>query len=274
MCIVLTFGDAKAQSLEAGVFLGLSNYQGDLQPRDFTSSESNVAYGVFAKYQLLEYVKVRASLMKGQISGSDHNSSEESGRRQRNLNFKSDILDFGIQGEFHPLPLIVDEVGFISPYIMLGINGFTFNPRTFYEGEWYDLAELGTEGQYLEGSGVSPYKTFQVAIPMGIGFDLAVSEYNSIGFEFGLRKTFTDYLDDVSGVYPNLDELKAQNSTAAALSYRIDEYYNEILTDNPEGNIRGNSKNNDLYFFAGINFTFNLAAIMNLGSGPGVYSAF
>lgn len=272
--MVLAVGNANAQSLEAGVFLGIANYQGDLQPGHFISNESKVAYGVFAKKQVLDYLKVRVAFNKGEISGSDNNSQEGTGRRKRNLNFRSTIMDFGVQGEFHPFPLVFDEPKMFSPYVMLGINGFTFNPQTFYDGKWQNLAELGTEGQFLEGSSVSPYKTFQVAVPMGIGVDLAVSEYNKVGLEFGLRKTFTDYLDDVSGVYPDLDELKAHHPTAAALSYRTDEYLEDYTNFNPEGGIRGNPNNKDLYFFAGINFTFNIDALLNLGDGPGVYSAF
>jgi len=175
---------SNAQNLEAGFFLGASNYQGDLQPSHFLFGESKVAFGGFVKYPILEYLSLRASFTKGTISGNDLNSNINSGRRNRNLNFRSDILDFGIQAEFHPLTLIYDERKIISPYIMGGLNGFTFNPEGFYIDQFYPLAPLGTEGQFLEGSGVSPYKRFQIAIPAGIGVELKISDYNSIALHF------------------------------------------------------------------------------------------
>ena len=152
LCVLLSIASTNAQNLEAGFFLGTSNYQGDLQPSHFLFGETKVAYGGFIKYPVLEYLSLRASITKGTISGEDLNSNVNSGRRNRNLNFRSDILDFGIQAEFHPLTFIYDEKKTVSPYLMAGVNGFTFNPEAFYIDRYYALAPLGTEGQFLEGS--------------------------------------------------------------------------------------------------------------------------
>lgn len=265
---------SSAQNLEAGFFLGASNYQGDLQPTHFLFGESKVAYGGFIKYPVLDYLSLRASITKGTISGNDLNSTIESGRRQRNLNFRSDILDFGIQAEFHPLTLIYGETKVISPYLMGGINGFTFNPEAFYIDRFYALAPLGTEGQYLEGSGVSPYKRLQIAIPAGIGIELKISDYNSIALEFGVRKTFTDYLDDVSGNYPDLSQLSELDPLAATLSYRRLNRDGEPTDFPSAGTQRGNPDSGDLYYFFGVNFGFNITNILNLGGGASDYSIF
>ncbi len=273
-CILLSSASINAQNIEAGFFLGASNYQGDLQPTHFLFGESKVAYGGFVKYPILEYLTVRASITKGTISGEDLNSNVGSGRRRRNLNFRSIILDFGLQAEFHPLTIIYGEKKTFSPYLMAGINGFTFNPEAFYIDRFYALAPLGTEGQFLEGSGVSPYKRFQVSIPAGIGIELKVSDYNTIGLEFGIRKTFTDYLDDVSGSYPDLNKLAELDPLAATLSFRKVDAEGELLPFSPEGSQRGNPDANDLYYFFGVNFGFNISNILNLGGGPSDYSIF
>jgi len=272
--MIITTSTLIGQNLEAGIFLGGSNYQGDLQPTHFLFGESKVAYGGFIKYPFKDYLSIRASITKGSISGKDINSEVETGRHRRNLNFRSEILDFGLQAEFHLMALIYGERKIISPYLMGGINGFTFNPEAFYIDRFYELAPLGTEGQFLEGSGVSPYKRLQISIPLGIGVELQVSDYNSIGFEFGIRKTFTDYLDDVSGSYPDLNALAEQDPFAATLSYRrLDANGNPASLPAP-GSQRGNPNAGDLYYFFGVNFGFNISNILDLGSGPSDYSIF
>jgi len=272
--VLLTGTSSSAQNLEAGFFLGASNYQGDLQPTHFLFAESKVAYGGFIKYPVLDYLFVRASITKGTISGNDLNSNIDSGRRRRNLNFRSDILDFGLQAEFHPLTLIYGESKIISPYLMGGVNGFTFNPEAFHIDRFYALAPLGTEGQFLEGSGVSPYKRLQVSIPAGIGIELKVSDYNSIALEFGIRKTFTDYLDDVSGSYPDLTQLAELDPLAATLSFRKTDNNGEPANLPAAGTQRGNPDAGDLYYFFGVNFGFNITNILNLGGGASDYSIF
>lgn len=274
LCLLTTIGTVRAQNLEAGFFLGASNYQGDLQPTHFLFGESKVAYGGFIKYRVLESLSLRASITKGTISGEDFNSTINSGRRSRNLNFRSDILDFGLQAEFHPLSISSGERKIISPYLMGGINGFTFNPEAFHVDRYYALAPLGTEGQYLEGSGVSPYSRFQIAIPAGIGVELKISDYNSIALEFGIRKTFTDYIDDVSGYYPDLGQLAELDPLAATLSFRTVDNSGEPLAFPAQGAKRGNPDAKDLYYFFGVNFSFNINNVLNLGGGPEDYSVF
>jgi len=258
-----------------GTSINSQNLEADLQPTHFLFGESKVAYGGFIKYPVLDYLFLRASITKGTISGNDFNSTISSGRRQRNLNFRSDILDFGIQAEFHPLTLIYGERKIVSPYLMGGVNGFTFNPEAFYGDRFYALAPLGTEGQYLEGSGVSPYKRLQIAIPAGIGVQLKVSDYNTIALEFGIRKTFTDYLDDVSGTYPNLAQLAELDPLAATLSFRVVDNNGEPAEIQTAGELRrGNPDAGDLYYFFGVNFGFNISNILNLGGGATEYSVF
>ena len=114
----------------------------------------------------------------------------------------------------------------------------------------------------------------QVSIPAGLGIELKVSEYNSIALEFGVRKTFTDYLDDVSGNYPDLAELAELDPLAATLSFRRVNRNGEPANIHAAGTQRGNPDAKDLYYFFGVNFGFNISNILNLGVGPGEYSVF
>ncbi len=264
----------RAQSLDAGVFLGMSNYQGDLQSTHYVSTENKIAFGAFAKYRFLEFLAVRASFYKGQISGSDAKAGENNGRRGRNLSFRSKIHEYSLQAEFNPMPFLVDEPKLVSPYIFTGIALFQFSPETYYDETWTALQPLGTEGQNLDNSNVDPYKLTQFSIPMGFGLEIRVSDYSSIGIEAGIRKTFTDYLDDVSGLYPDIDQLAETNPTAAGASYRVPEYTGQNDFENPVGMQRGNPDRKDLYLFTGMTFSFNISEIISLGNGPGNYSAF
>ena len=54
------------------------------------------------------------------------------------------------------------------------------------------------------------YSRFQIAIPFGVGIKYAIDQNWSIGIEYGLRKTFTDYIDDCSSVYFDNQAIKQQ----------------------------------------------------------------
>ena len=172
------------------------------------------------------------------------------------------------------MPFLVNEPKLVSPYVFAGIALFQFNPEANYNSIWTELQPLGTEGQHLEGSTIDPYKLTQISIPMGIGLEIRVSDYSSIGLELGIRKTFTDYLDDLSTVYPDIEQLTETNPLAGALSYRVPEYTGVNDFENPVGNKRGNPNKKDLYLFTGMTFSFNISELISLGSGPGNYSAF
>jgi len=82
------------------------------------------------------------------------------------------------------------------------------------------------------------YELTQFAIPLGVGFNIALREKAHLGFEMGFRKTFTDYLDDVSGQYPDVESLKSDNEMAGIFSYRAGEVTGDEMP-NPMGNERG-----------------------------------
>jgi hypothetical protein len=171
--------------------------------------------------------------------------------------------------EFHPLSFLDGDRPMFSPYVFGGIAGFHHNPKAVYNNQWYELQPLSTEGQ-------TPYGLYQLAIPGGVGAIVYLTDAISIGIEGGLRKTFTDYLDDVSGTYVDVNELRETNPIAAGLAYRTPEYMDVDPLDmpNPIGNIRGNAKRRDVYFFTGLTFMINIGGLMELAGGPGVYNPF
>ncbi len=241
---------------ELGLFSGVSNYMGDLQQVRFDKDELHEAYGVYWRYNFGKRVSLKLQAYKGVISGSDAHFKNLLTSR-RNLSFRSDIFELGAQWEFSLTYFGEESRRMAAPYFFVGAAWFHFNPMARYQGEWVELQPLGTEGQGLFPGAGQPYKLEQWAIPLGVGFVLSLGRHLNLGFELGFRKTFTDYLDDVSGAYPDQLILAEVNPLAAALSYRTP----EVTTDynpNPAGTLRGNPQNKDLYFFGGLTFSWNV----------------
>lgn len=255
-CALICFS-AQAQYFEAGSFIGLSNYKGDLSNGKINHGEYNATLGLFTRYNISPKLAVRGTLLRGEISGSDLNARTEEGRA-RNLNFRSEILEVGITGEFNLMNYHIPNKEISTPYIFAGISGYHFNPQAEYRGQWIDLQPLGTEGQLLDSDMYgTPYKRFQIAIPFGLGFKFNINPRANIGVEFGFRKIFTDYLDDVSTSYPDIVALKESDALAARLSYRSPEYVGTPM-ENPSGAQRGNDKATDSFVFFGLTASVNL----------------
>ncbi|MFZ2900283.1 MAG: DUF6089 family protein [Saprospiraceae bacterium] len=244
-CIAL---QAQMQTLEAGLFAGISTYFGDLQQVRFEKDEAHPAWGGFLRYRPSPRWAFKGHFYKGQISGSDANYTGLN-IRKRNLSFRSPVLEAGLQTELSLARFGERESFKASPYIFSGLSVFYFNPQAPFNGGWVALQPLGTEGQGLPQY-PEPYKLVQVSIPLGVGFQFAVAQAVFFGFELGFRKTFTDYLDDISSTYPDLALLASHNPMAAELSFRSPEFTGQELPL-PSGEVRGDPDTLDMYFFGG-----------------------
>lgn len=258
-----------AQYYELGAFLGVTNYKGELNLQSpLVPTDFNSAVGMFARYNFNRHFSTKASLLKGQVSGSDINANKPE-LRERNLSFRSDIVELAVVGEYYLLPFAIREGKITAPYLFAGIAGYRFNPQAEVRGNWYELQPVGTEGQGDPRLSDDPkYSRYQSSIPLGIGFKFSLNHSINIGVEFGARKTFTDYLDDVSGVYPDLDILYKENPMAAMLSFRTPEYNREASWTNPKGQPRGNPSDKDWYFFTGISVSVNMTDKYGLDFDP------
>lgn len=246
------------QYYELGVFMGASNYKGDLNDASaLVPYEYNHAFGITGRYNASRYISMKVNLFKGQISGDDANSKLEA-TRMRNLNFRTNIVEVSYQLEINLLPFAMREGKNSAPYLFVGAGGMFFNPQTQMRGHWYDLQPLGTEGQgYASLNNGTRYTRYQAVVPMGFGFKFGLNDKVNLGFEFGARKTFTDYLDDVGGLYPDIELLQAENPIAAQLSFRSTEYMQQNLP-NPAGEMRGDSETKDWYYFMGATLSVNM----------------
>ncbi len=251
VCLLILPCAGSAQFDEIGTIFGCSNYSGDLTERDIEPLECNMANGIFVRKNLNKQWGLKVQLSRLVLSGKDVNNSVESGLWQRNLNFRTELYELGAQFEWVPISLKSGDNQF-APYLFTGLAAFYFNPQTKLDGRLYNLHPYQTEGV--------EYSLFQFAIPFGAGLRFNIRDKGSLGFEVGLRKTFTDYLDDVSNTYrSDLKKLAENNSLAARLSYRsVDAARTDGTAYVAPGTGRGNPEKKDWYMLFGLTLGINI----------------
>lgn len=263
-CLLLpVFSYAQEPSrLHLTIFGGAANYQGDLQGRRFTFNQSNLALGAGVKYDLTPNFAVRGGFLYGTVGATDKDNNETA-LRARNLSFESRILEGHLLLEYTLFNMYEKK---IAPYLFGGIAVYHFNPFTYDTlGNKIELKPLGTEGQGLsQYPDRKEYKLTQFAIPFGAGVKFRISEKVILGYEIGMRKLFTDYLDDVSSRYVDPAVLGgARGPKAVEMAYRGGELKDGDPTYPAEGTLRGGAKYKDWYYFQGLTLT------IALGNGSG-----
>ncbi len=236
---------------ELGLMIGGMYYLGDLNPmKQFNLIQSSG--GLLFRHSIHSRVSYRASIILGSVKADDQFSSNEL-LKNRNLSFSSTIYELSTGVEFNYLPFEVGHQKYKgTAYLMIGLGLFQMNPTTEFNGDKIELQPLGTEGQSSNLSSKSIYSLTQVTIPFGVGLRATLAKRTSINLEFAVRKTFTDYLDDVhsdSYVYAT-DLANANGPIAGSLS-------NRSLNGDPYGK-RGDSSTKDWYVFTGVSIMFNL----------------
>jgi hypothetical protein len=268
---------------EGGLTIAPSNFLGDLGGntgkgstflKDNNFSMTRFFAGGFMAVYPSEFLGARIALNYGKIAGDDAVISGKGGleeaRRARNLNFRSSILEAFVVAEVYPTVFFemdaTDVYHKFRPYAVAGVGMFHFNPKGQdpATGQWVDLKPLSTEGQgFSEYPDRKPYKLWQMNIPLGVGVKYFLNENVSLSFEIIHRKTFTDYIDDVSKDYiePDLfDNYLTANQAAVAdriynkSPYRID----NVGSLYGPGGKRGTATNNDAYYSCGFKLAFRL----------------
>ncbi len=240
-------------SNQLGLFVGGTNFIGDVGNYGIHLPQGAVI-GLNFRHQFDYHYAIRGQFSFGRIANDDALSGMPD-RNFRNLHFRSNLYEGFIAGEvnffeYHPGSRKMTH----TPYIFAGFGITGFNPQAFYEGEWYDLSPLGTEGQRSTANPGNYYPTATWSIPFGIGYRWNMGENWAMSVETGFRRTFTDYMDDVSGDYVDPDIIReAHGDVAAALSNRTDRPYELV------GYARGNDQTDDWYVFTGFNIYVELS---------------
>ena len=244
---------------------GGSGDGGYLKDMNFVATRPGVQIGY--RYRISPRISFRSSLSVMQVAGSDEYSQNE-GRKNRNLNFKTNIYELGLQLEYYFIQEPLGKLNTLSAkrrghsgsewglYGLGGIAPFIYNPLGQAEnGGWYRLRPLRTEGQGLEG-GPAEYKSVGLAFMLGAGAKYIINRQLNIGLEAAIRYTNTDYLDDVSGTYYDFSQ------TSEDVSSLTTQMADKRQSDKrgTSGGIRGNPENNDVYMAFFITLNYKLAA--------------
>ncbi len=190
---ILGLTKSKAQINEIGVFLGGSNYIGDVGKTNYVNP-NELAYGLIYKWNKSPRHAWRFSYIQSKITANDLDSKVP-GRYLRGYNFENNIKEVSAGLEFNFFDFNLHEFGTkITPYIYTGLS------YTNYD-ELYVLNKI-TKKDINHG-------TF--AIPMTVGLKSNITKEWILGFEIGARYTMTDNLDGSLPRNPNLQSLKFGN---------------------------------------------------------------
>jgi hypothetical protein len=176
--------------VEAGIYAGASNYQGDLADGVIIWRETQLSYGALIRYTPNRFISLRAHLMQGNVQASDFNSSEVDIRR-RGYKFKSALREFAAVGEFNFLGKdndVANDFSFmINPYLFggIGVVAVSGTPTAPDDTKPYPFPEVGAKSTFL-------------TVPIGIGIKVQPSPSFSLGLEWGARTVFSDKLDGVT----------------------------------------------------------------------------
>jgi hypothetical protein len=194
---------ALAQRSEVGFGLGTFNYTGDLV-RSYNFKYSKPAATVFYRSNLSKVVSFRVGITAGKIGASE--KPIDAFAVNRNASFDLFLMEASTVVEYHFLNWR-DTKRFVrfTPYLFAGLGLF------------------GISGEVNK---TQEYSNVQGSVPFGAGVKYIYNPKWYLSLEFGIRKTFFDYLDNISAGDPR------------------DKNYQY-----------GNPNDNDNYYFLGITLT-------------------
>jgi hypothetical protein len=249
---------------EIGITVGVANYYGDLQPKFFASNNYQPMAGIVYKYFLNPHIGLRVGACYTNLTAADSLSNLPN-NQLRNLSFATHLFEVhgALEMNFLPIDVLRRKV---TPFLFGGISVFYFNPYALdNSGNKVYLRPLSTEG---EGLPLYPdrkqYSLVNMAFPFGGGAKFFIGQRIMLTGELGFRYTNTDYLDDVSKSYVNLDSLeKYKGKVAKAMSYRGNTAPAWDHVNPDYGFQRGDSKSNDWYWYGNITVTVYFRAFGN-----------
>ena len=278
----ITSGNGK---FEVGLGFGPMFFLGDLGGsagigkdfiKDIDFPVTKLSKMIYANYYPAEWLGFRLALNHGGLAGDDAEAPNKGGaevdRLQRNLSFKTSVLEAYIAAEIYPSVFFEQYDGLagkLRPYGLIGFGMMKYNPKAKLDGKWVELKPLRLEGQgMIEYPNSKEYSLIQKEIPMGLGFKYYIKENLYVGLEVLHRQLFTDYIDDVSTGY--VDPVVFANYLSAADAAKARRLYYRGTYANANSNPgliqtfqRGDPKDNDAFFSTILRFGWRLGTDPN-----------
>lgn len=259
--ILLAFGallNVHAQVNEIGITGGATYYIGDLNPSKHYPRDTKLGGGLLFRHNITDRFALRFQGLYGTLQAYD-SDSDDSLAVLRNLHFRARLFEFSglMEVNFFKYRSREKDGRKWTPFLFVGLAYFRANPQAMLNDTWYSLQPLGTEGQGTTARDTEAYKIDQISIPFGAGLKFNFGRLD-MQLEWGLRRTYTDYIDDVSGTYVDNDLLAVENGPlAAALADRSG--LNELPGFSNADRARGDRNTRDWYSYSGISFTYILS---------------
>ena len=197
LLFLLLPNQGQAQKHEVGLGIGGFNYTGDLV-RDFAVRHVRPGFGLLYRYNVNNHLSVRGALHTGWLAGSDEPPYDPLAV-QRDTSFSTSLTELSGVVEYH----FLDWKNSVRP--------FRWTP--------YFFVGMGVSFQGPHVEETESYSRTQPVIPFGIGAKYMITPVWVLALEGGVRKTFTDYLDNISGGDP------AVKNFAYGNDYTNDWYY-------------------------------------------------
>jgi len=215
--LMIAGGSVTAQFHEIGVFLGGSNYIGDVGTDRFVDP-NQLAYGILYKWNITDRYSLRAGFTATTLSENEYGNSDIN-RFRRSFKIDNPIQEAlaGIEINFTEFNLH-DPTTIVTPYLFYGLSYFRFN-------QYY----LTPNGPIDPPTYTNYGKDEKIGIPLILGIKINPNPFLVLGLEMGARYTLTD----------NLDGSNPQNEYADNPAYKF-----------------GNIGNNDWYLFTGLTISF------------------
>lgn len=229
--------DKNKRYISLGFSVDALNYFGDIAPKSGNGSTkisfTRPSFSVYGLYRVTPNLSIRGSFSWGRLLADDEQIADPYGqdskyRYVRNFSFRNDIKELafvGVWDLFANHGTFLNRVIF-TPYAFAGIAVLHHNPKgkapaldkfgqpLAEAGDWVALRDLGTEGQLSSNYNVDQYSLIQPSIPFGLGIRARLNKRMDFEFEIGYRFLFTDYIDDVSGMYVDLGALDSELARA------------------------------------------------------------
>lgn len=190
---------------EVGFGLGLMTYTGDLTQSLKPRYLRPAAEGHF-RMNMNDAISLRLSLLAGRIVGSDEKAPVDAFAANRNHDFGVYVFETAGVMEYHFFKWRENKYLRWTPYLFGGLGLFA-----------------------ISGSSVKKdYSSIQPVLPLGFGAKYILNPRHQLEFQFGLRKTFFDYLDNLS------------EGDLSRKDYQS-----------------GNWNDNDMYYYIGVAFTLS-----------------
>jgi hypothetical protein len=246
----------RAQVNEVGGTIGASYYIGDLNPLKHYPRDTKLAGGLVFRHNFNDRYALRFQGLYGTLQAYDSDSPDTL-QQLRNLHFSTKLIEASLLFEinFFKYRKRGKDGKKWTPFVFGGLCYFRTNPKAQLDDTWYELQPLGTEGQGTTARANSEgYQLDQIGIPVGAGIKVNLGRID-LQAEWGIRRTYTDHIDDVSGTYVDNALLALENGPlAASLADRSP--LAGVPGYDATDRARGDASTRDWYVYSGLTITY------------------